>query len=99
MPSQLIHPPLQVVDHDSYVGVVPQPLQAFLQKIGLEHPPVDLEKPVRLSAMDLRQVLPPAQQLPFLSFDESPLLGSLPDDVRLSPSIAVIAGTLHDEEL
>jgi len=46
LPLQLIHPPLQVVEHGPFVVVVPQPLQAFFQQVGFEDPSVQSEQPV-----------------------------------------------------
>src|SRR5580658_6368350 len=37
LPLQLIHPFRQIVEHGSFVAVVPQPLQTFFEQVGLEN--------------------------------------------------------------
>ena len=44
LPSQFIDPALQIAKHRSFIAVGPQPLQAFLEKVGFHHPPVGGEQ-------------------------------------------------------
>src|SRR5437660_495991 len=44
LPPQLLDPALQVVQHGPFIAVGPQPLQAFLQKVGFHHPSVKGEQ-------------------------------------------------------
>src|SRR5437763_8891971 len=60
LPSQLVYPLLQVVEHSPFIAVVPESFQAFLQQVGFEYPPVDLEELVQHTTLLRRQVPPPA---------------------------------------
>src|ERR1019366_2404732 len=64
LPLQLVDPLVQVVDHPPSVAAFPQPLQAVVQQVFFEDPPVQLEQAVQLPTVCLRQVLPAAQQQP-----------------------------------
>src|SRR5258706_13507840 len=44
LPSQLIDPTLQIAQHGPFIAVGPQPLQAFLQKVGFHHPSIEGEQ-------------------------------------------------------
>jgi hypothetical protein len=44
LPSQLIDSTLQIAQHGSSIAVGPQPLQAFLWKVGFHHPPIEGEQ-------------------------------------------------------
>src|ERR1039457_3320116 len=74
LPLQLVHPPLQVVEHGPSIVVVPQSLQAVFKQVGLQGPTVYLKQPMQLPAAFAPQILPSTLQQPPLPFDESPLL-------------------------
>jgi hypothetical protein len=81
LPPQLIGPPPQIVEHLSFLAVVPQLFETLLEQVGLKDEVVQLEQPVQHTSLSPRQVLPAAQQQPFLplGYDgapPTPLIGS-----------------------
>ena len=58
LPSQLVHPLPQVVHHGPFVTIVPEFFEAFLEHVGFEHAPVQLEEPVQIPAPGWRQIFP-----------------------------------------
>jgi hypothetical protein len=94
----LVYPSQYVVDHGSWVRELPQALQALLQQISLEHPPVHLEQLVEFPAVQLREVFPTAQQQPFLPLDEFALLRPLAEELGLAHFVDGRVGMLHDVE-
>src|SRR5260370_39790458 len=77
----------------------PHPPQFFLKRVVLKDPPVQSEQPVQFSAVRVCQILPATQQQPFLPFDESPLLGPLPEELRPPHLIDGIVGVLQHVKL
>jgi len=66
LPAQLVDP-LQVTQHGSFVGVIPQLRKALLEEIGFENGPVQSKQGVQLASLATVQVEPAGQEEPALA--------------------------------
>ena len=72
LPTELINPPLQVIEHRAFIMVCPQPIQTLFEEVGFEEFPIEGKQFIQLLAFGRRKVHPPAQQQPPLSLYQFP---------------------------
>src|SRR5882672_12363028 len=70
LPAQLVNPALEITQHGSLIGIVPESIQALLQQISLHHPAVEREQFVELPFLVGVQMNPAGQQQPVLALDQ-----------------------------
>src|SRR3979411_2948410 len=63
---------MPMTQHGSFIGIVPESIQALLQQISLHHPAVERKQFVELPFLVVVQMNPAGQQQPVLSLDQLP---------------------------
>jgi len=99
LPFQLVDPAVEVAPRCPFIGVGPQPVQAFLQQIGLHHSAVMPEQFIQHLPLVAVQVEPAGQQQPPLPLDEASLLPAFAIKLGAPHFVHRLIGVLHDMEL
>src|ERR1700691_2927711 len=99
LPAQLVDPFLQIIQHGSFVAVIPQMREALLQQVGFENAPVQSKQGVQLAPLAAIQIEPTAQKQPTLASYQIPRGSSFAEELCPPHFVHRLAGMLQNMKL